>query len=458
MSLTEERDALAQQPLVLGRYRLGRRLGAGGFGAVHEAFDERLERWVAVKVIPAAKRRRPRPDRAPRARRVAAAAASTTPGSSPSTTRASRTTSRYLVCELVEGPTMAQLEAADALTDRDVLRIGLALCDALEHAHDRGVVHRDVKPQNVLVPDQPRTWRGAAKLTDFGVALLAGDDPLTRTGDVVGTLAYMAPEQAAGKRVDERADLYAARAGPLRGAGRRTTRSAAPPPPRRRGGWAPRCRRLAAARPDLPEELTAALDRALHPDPDERGTLAELGDALEEALVERPRRRRHDRPASRRGPDLPAARPARRAADRPRAGHRRARGRRLRPAGLGRPNVPWPAAAGAAALVAVLPRFGWLVTVAAAIAALVAGPAALQGDDGVAAAGSAALLVLAALPIPCRCSRARRAPGRSPPSPRCWGRSASPARSPPWRAAPRGCSPGSRSARSAPGGCCSRSR
>ena len=94
------------------------------------------------------------------------------------------------------------------LSDRDVLRIGLALCGALEHAHGRGVVHRDVKPQNVIIPDAPRSAAGVAKLADFGVAHLAGDEPLTRTGDVVGTLAYMAPEQAAGRRVDERADLY----------------------------------------------------------------------------------------------------------------------------------------------------------------------------------------------------------------------------------------------------------
>ena len=89
-----------------------------------------------------------------------------------------------------------------------MLRVGLALVGALEHAHDRGVIHRDVKPQNVIVPDRPRSARSAAKLTDFGVAHLAGDAPLTRTGDVVGTLAYMAPEQADGQRVDERADLY----------------------------------------------------------------------------------------------------------------------------------------------------------------------------------------------------------------------------------------------------------
>src|SRR3954452_18606107 len=152
VTLTEERDAVlagATDGLVLDRYRLGRRLGAGGFGAVHEAYDERLERWVAVKVIPA-------DGAAPeRARREAKAAARLHhPGIVGFFDAGEEAHARYLVSELVDGPTLAALEQAEALTDRDVLRIGLALCDALEHAHERGVVHRDVKPQNVLVPDK----------------------------------------------------------------------------------------------------------------------------------------------------------------------------------------------------------------------------------------------------------------------------------------------------------------
>ena len=119
-----------------------------------------------------------------------------------------------------------------------MLRIGLALCGALAHAHGRGVVHRDVKPQNVIVPDAPRSAAGVAKLADFGVAHLAGDEPLTRTGDVVGTLAYMAPEQADGQRIDDRGRplrlalvLYEALAGvnPVRaGSPAATARSSAP--------------------------------------------------------------------------------------------------------------------------------------------------------------------------------------------------------------------------------------
>ena len=87
-------------------------------------------------------------------------------------------------------------------------RIGIALCEALEHAHARGVIHRDVKPGNVMVLAEPAAGAGFAKLADFGVAHVASGDPLTRTGDVVGTLAYMAPEQAEGARVTPACDVY----------------------------------------------------------------------------------------------------------------------------------------------------------------------------------------------------------------------------------------------------------
>ena len=113
-----------------------------------------------------------------------------------------------LVSELVRGRTLAQLEHDGALSDRDVLRIGATLCDALAHAHARGVVHRDVKPSNVICPEVSDDG-AAAKLTDFGIARLADDDSVTRTGDVVGTLAYMAPEQARGEHVTAAADTYA---------------------------------------------------------------------------------------------------------------------------------------------------------------------------------------------------------------------------------------------------------
>jgi hypothetical protein len=269
---------------VLGRYRLGARLGSGGFGTVYAAVDERLDRDVAVKVIPMipCPPGDPNPERA--SREALAAARLDHPGIVAVFDAGQDDQARYLVSELVRGRTLDTLAADGELSDRDVLRVGLALADALEHAHDRGVIHRDVKPQNVIVPDRPRSARSAAKLTDFGVAHLADDAPLTRTGDVVGTLAYMAPEQADGHRIDERADLYSlalvlyeglSGVNPVRGgtaaATARKLGTALPP--------------LQRKRKDLPAELCAALDRALSPRPEDRGTLDELAAELAEALT-----------------------------------------------------------------------------------------------------------------------------------------------------------------------------
>ncbi len=208
---------------------------------------------------------------------------------------------RYLVSELVDGRTLAQLEADGALSDRDVLRVGLALADALAHAHERGVIHRDVKPQNVIVPDDGGGWLGMpraapAKLTDFGVAHLAGEEPLTRTGDVVGTLAYMAPEQAAGRPAGEAADLYSLALVLYEAlAGRHPVKGASPQATAKRLGK--RVAPLGRSRRDLPEELCAAIDRALAPGSrgarDARRPLRRAGRRAAGGL----RRRRHDRAA-----------------------------------------------------------------------------------------------------------------------------------------------------------------
>src|SRR5262245_65357442 len=146
METTDELPVAPAAPLVLGRYRLGERLGAGGFGTVYAATDERLRRRVAVKVIPAASGGDPA-----RAQREALAAGRLDHPAVVAVFDAGEDgRARYLVSELVHGETLDRLSAAGVLSDRDVLRIGLALCGALEHAHERGVVHRDVKPQNVI--------------------------------------------------------------------------------------------------------------------------------------------------------------------------------------------------------------------------------------------------------------------------------------------------------------------
>ena len=272
-----EGSARPPPALVLDRYLLDRRLGRGAYGAVWLAFDEKLRREVAIKVIA-------RDDEAvgERATHEARAAARLNhPGIVALYELLGDDEAIYLVSELVPGRTLAELGAAGALADRDIARIGAALCDALAHAHERGVIHRDVKPQNVMVVAEPAAGAGFAKLTDFGVAQLAGGEG-TGTDSVVGTLAYMAPEQASGERASEASDvyslaitLYEALGGdnPVRG---RTPAETA----RRLGTRLPALR---SRRRDLPPGLCEAIDDALDPDPDLRLRSPELRAAIDAA-------------------------------------------------------------------------------------------------------------------------------------------------------------------------------
>ena len=271
-----------RDPRVLDRYRLERRLGAGGFGVVWLAFDEKLEREVAVKIVER-DGGGPVPERATREARVAARL--NHPGIVALYELGEDDHAVYLVSELVHGRTMAELGRAGALSDRDVARIGVALCDALAHAHDRKVVHRDVKPQNVIVAAEPAAGSGFAKLADFGVAHLAADDRLTRTGDVVGTLAYMAPEQAEGAPVTAAVDVYALGLTLYEGlAGTNPVRGPSPAATARRLGR--RLPALASYRPDLPGDLCAWIDAAVDPIPGRRPSLKTLRRALAEAAPE----------------------------------------------------------------------------------------------------------------------------------------------------------------------------
>jgi len=268
----------AQGTTVLDRYRLHSRLGAGAFGTVWLARDERLERDVAVKVVP-----RERVSGGRFEREARATARLSHPGIVTLYEAAVDDDGAYLVSELVSGATLDDLLQAGRLSDRDVAQIGVALCDALAHAHAQGVVHRDVKPSNVLVPERVTTPAELAKLTDFGVARVIGGDSLTRTGDVVGTVAYMAPEQAEGRPAGATADLYSLAlvlyeaftgVNPLRAA-------AGLQRARRLGAYLPPVRRH---RRDLPRDLGRAIDLALRPRPKERGSIAELREALTDSL------------------------------------------------------------------------------------------------------------------------------------------------------------------------------
>ena len=181
-----------------GRYRLLRRLGRGGMASVWLAEDERLGRPVAVKVL----EDESDPDFARRFRREAKVAAGLQdPNLVPVYDyRAER--HPYLVMEYVEGGSLAQRLSAGDPPDPD--RLAAELLAALRAIHAAGVLHRDVKPENVLIdPD------GNARLTDFGIALPSGATSITRVGQVIGTETYMAPELIQGSPASERSDLYA---------------------------------------------------------------------------------------------------------------------------------------------------------------------------------------------------------------------------------------------------------
>ncbi|HTR89388.1 MAG TPA: serine/threonine-protein kinase [Solirubrobacteraceae bacterium] len=290
---SRRRSPVRENTLLHGRYRLRERLGAGGFGVVWSARDELLHREVALKRIPlppAALAPREggwegEEDVADRAGREALAAARLAHPAIVALYEAYvEEDAFYLISELVHGETLATLIARRELSDERVAEIGLALAEALAHAHARGVVHRDVKPQNVLVPSsRPGERESPVKLTDFGGARIAGEEALTRTGETLGTLAYMAPEQSEGHQVTEAADVYSLALVLYEAlSGENPVRAPTPAATARRIGRP--LPPLATRRPDLPPELCAHLDRALAVDPHERPPLAELRDGLRIAL------------------------------------------------------------------------------------------------------------------------------------------------------------------------------
>jgi serine/threonine protein kinase len=262
--------------LVLNRFLIERRIGSGGFGTVYEAWDGRLERPVAVKAIESAGA--PGSDRV--LREAQAAARLNHPGIVTLYEMGEEDGNALLVTELVDGSTLAELNRDGTLSDREVGEIGADLCEALDHAHTRAVVHRDIKPQNVLVTDDGEPH---AKLMDFGVARLTDAAALTAPGDVVGTLAYMAPEQAEGRTAGPEVDVYALGLMLYESwSGDHPTRRSTPAATARAIGA--RMKPLRRLRPDLPRELCETVDACLQTRPDRRPSLEELGGTIEGSL------------------------------------------------------------------------------------------------------------------------------------------------------------------------------
>ena len=186
-----------------GRYRLESKLGSGGMSTVYLARDETLQRWVAVKVMH--REMSDQPDQLERFRREARAVAQLSHPNVVSVIDAGEDGGHpYIVFEYVEGETLKQrIDRLGRLPVVEAAAYGIEVGRGLAAAHAQRLIHRDVKPQNVLIDPE-----GRAKVTDFGIARSLESDGLTKTGRVLGTTDYVAPEQAMGQSVDARCDIY----------------------------------------------------------------------------------------------------------------------------------------------------------------------------------------------------------------------------------------------------------
>ena len=204
--MTDARDRAAKdaaEHLLGGRYRLGPVIGRGGMATIYRATDLRLERQVAVKIL------RPEvatdPDLAHRFRREALAATVLRhPNIVACLDTGTDGDQAYLVMALVDGEDLAvRLRRGGRLAPRQAARIGLDVARALGVAHVRGIVHRDIKPGNILLAAD-----GRAMVTDFGIARLAADAEAALPGTTLGSVHYFSPEQARGRTTTPASDIY----------------------------------------------------------------------------------------------------------------------------------------------------------------------------------------------------------------------------------------------------------
>jgi serine/threonine protein kinase len=268
--------------LFAGRYKLENRLGVGGMSTVQLAFDTRLERYVAVKLL--AEHLAEDASFVQRFKREALAAARLV---HPNVVQVfdfgldDETNRNFIVMEHVDGQSCAEiLKEHGALDPRDAVDILEQATRGLDYAHRNGVVHRDVKPGNLL-----RSHEGVVKLADFGIAKAAEDSEITKAGSVLGTAAYLSPEQARGEQAGPPADLYALGVVSYQLLTGRLPYEAASLTDLARMQESGPPLSPSDVDPDIPRALGEAVMRALHPLPEGRyeGAL-EMGDALQQGL------------------------------------------------------------------------------------------------------------------------------------------------------------------------------
>ncbi len=186
------------EDVIAGRYRLVQLLGSGAMASVWLAEDTELERNVALKIL------RPDADRERFRREARAVAALSHPHVCPLFDFGETRRGPFIVLEHLAGGSLGdRLSAGRPLPDEDTRRIAAEIAEGLAHAHSRGLVHRDLKPGNVLFDGE-----GRAKIADFGIVRMSGTDSLTESGTVLGTAAYISPEQAGSEPVTPASDVY----------------------------------------------------------------------------------------------------------------------------------------------------------------------------------------------------------------------------------------------------------
>jgi len=270
--------------VLAGRYRLGERLGAGGWGAVYDAVQTDLGRRVAVKVLHTGIALT-HEGLARFEREARSAAALGHPNIAQVTDfQANAGEPPFLVMELLAGRTLAAaLRAEGRIAAPRVAWIAHQILAGLDAAHRAGIVHRDVKPDNVFLVSAPGV-EDLVKLLDFGIAKLASDthQQLTATGSMLGSPAFMAPEQIRGMLIDHRADLYAVGATMYLALSGRLAFDAANVHGMLLAITEQRPTPLSSVDPSLDPRLGAVIDRAMHKDPNARfGSAAEMRAALE---------------------------------------------------------------------------------------------------------------------------------------------------------------------------------
>ena len=199
----------SDDPAYLGRlqqFQISEVIGRGGMGVVLKAYDPHLQRSVAIKVLHAKFQQDPSAiERFCREGRAAAAVSHEHVVPMHQVARIEEDEIAFLVMQLIEGKTLGDLlEEQTPMAPHEVARISMQIAAGLSAAHEQGLVHRDIKPGNILIEKST----GRVKLTDFGLARISDEVNLTRTGMLLGTALYMSPEQAIGELVDERSDLF----------------------------------------------------------------------------------------------------------------------------------------------------------------------------------------------------------------------------------------------------------